>query len=50
MILFMIMMILKCTSTSQYYNILSLDGGATKGIITLECVDQLENFAYEYAM
>lgn len=34
---------------SDYYNILALDGGGIKGVITVTCIEQMELWAYEFA-
>ena len=37
-------------SSSDKYNILSLDGGGIRGIITAAVIDKMENLAYEKAL
>ena len=32
------------------YNILAMDGGAIRGIITAACIDKIENYAYQQAI
>lgn len=36
--------------SGKKYNILALDGGAIKGMITQQCMMEIETFAYDYAM
>ncbi len=35
--------------TEEYFNILALDGGGIRGLITAQVVEYLENKTYEYA-
>lgn len=39
-----------CPKNEDYYNILTMDGGGIKGIITASCVIKIEAYAYKYAM
>jgi patatin-like phospholipase/acyl hydrolase len=32
------------------YNILAMDGGAIRGIITAACIDKIEQYAYTHAI
>jgi len=36
-------------SKDKYYNILALDGGAIRGVITTETLKEIETFTYDYA-
>ena len=35
---------------NEFYNILSLDGGAMKNVITLVVLEYMETYGYEYAL
>ena len=37
------------TADDSIYNILAIDGGGIRGIITVTCVSRMEEFAYKYA-
>ena len=39
-----------CLTYARKYNILSMDGGAIKGIITQQCLIEVESYAYNYSM
>ena len=36
-------------ATDSYYNIMTMDGGGIRGIITSECINKIEVEAYKYA-
>ena len=42
----MIIFLIGLTYASDYYNILALDGGGIKGVITVTCIEQMELWAY----
>ena len=42
----MIYFLIGLTYASDYYNILALDGGGIKGVITVTCIEQMELWAY----
>lgn len=37
------------SAQTQTYNILAIDGGGIRGIISAECIKEMEKYAYEYA-
>ena len=41
--------IINCVLAQEYYNILTIDGGGAKGLITAVVIDHIELYAYEYA-
>ena len=42
--------ILKAAKAGEsVYNVLAIDGGGIRGIITVTCVSRMEEYAYEYA-
>ena len=40
---------LSYVSAAGLYNILTIDGGGIRGIITATCIERMEKFAYDYA-
>lgn len=36
-------------ATDPYYNIMTMDGGGIRGMITSECLNKIEIAAYNYA-
>jgi patatin-like phospholipase/acyl hydrolase len=38
------------TANDDYYNILTIDGGGIKGVITVTCIAHMEEYAYEYGV
>jgi patatin-like phospholipase/acyl hydrolase len=38
-----------CEAASTY-NVLSIDGGGIRGVITVNCIKEMEKFAYRYAV
>jgi patatin-like phospholipase/acyl hydrolase len=42
----MLLLLLPLANAKDYYNILSLDGGGIKGVITVTCIEQMELWAY----
>mgnify|MGYP000883662648 CR=1 FL=1 len=39
----------KKTTRKKHYNILSLDGGGVRGLITVQLLTKFEKYAYEYS-
>jgi patatin-like phospholipase/acyl hydrolase len=35
---------------SPYYNIMTIDGGGIKGVITVTCIARMEQYAYQYGV
>jgi patatin-like phospholipase/acyl hydrolase len=49
-LLFSLIATIRAAADSDYYNILSLDGGGIRGLITAQVVEYMENMTYRYAM
>lgn len=43
-------LVLLATADDRPYNILTIDGGGIKGIITATCISEMEKFAYQYGV
>ena len=35
---------------SEFYNILSMDGGGIRGLVTSQVIKRMEDYGYEYAL
>ena len=35
---------------AEYYNVLSIDGGGIRGIISAQTIIEMENYAYNYSL
>ena len=48
-IAFLTILVQLALAKDPYYNIMTMDGGGIRGIITSECINKIEVEAYKYA-
>lgn len=43
------MNLIKSKANEKFYNILAIDGGGLRGIISAQCINEMENYAWKYS-